>query len=56
MGCYLDACKQVRHVRDNNFSSYHLSGILVDAFLYDAIGGWHFLTEGEQHSGGNYYI
>lgn len=51
-GLLFDACKHVRYVRDNNFSSYHLSGILVDAFLYDAIGGWHFLREGEQHSGG----
>lgn len=51
-GLLFDACKHVRYVRDNNFSSYHLSGILIDTFLYDAIGGWHFLREGEQHSGG----
>lgn len=51
-GLLFDACQHVRYVRDNNFSSYHLSGILIDTFLYDAIGGWHFLREGEQHSGG----
>lgn len=51
-GLLFDACKHVRYVRDNYFSSYHLSGILIDAFLYEAIGGWHFLREGEKHLGG----
>lgn len=50
-GLLFETCKHVRFVRNNYFSSYHLSGILIDAFLYDAIGGWHFLREGEQHSG-----
>lgn len=52
-GLLYDACKHIRYVRDNHFSSYHLSGILIDSFMYDAIKGWHFLREGEQHSGGN---
>lgn len=52
-GLLFDACKHVRYVRDNYFSSYHLSGILIDTFLYDAIGGWHFLRDGEQHYKGN---
>ncbi len=52
-GLLCDACKHIRYVRDNHFSSYHLSGILIDSFMYDAIKGWHFLREGEQHSGGN---
>lgn len=47
-GLLFDACKHVRYVRDKFFSSYHLSGILIDAFLYNAIGGWHFLRDGEQ--------
>lgn len=51
-GLLFEACKHVRYVRDNYFSSYHLSGILIDAFMYDAIGGWHFLREGEEHLGG----
>jgi len=51
-GLLFDTCKHVRYVRDTCFSSYHLSGILIDTFLYHAIGGWHFLREGEQHSGG----
>lgn len=52
-GLLFDACKHIRYVRDNNFSSYHLSGILIDSFVFDAIKGWHFLREGEQHSGGS---
>lgn len=51
-GLLYDACKHIRYVRDNNFSSYHLSGILIDSFMYDAIKGWHFLSEGEQRLGG----
>ena len=50
-GLLFETCKHIRYVRDNYFSSYHLSGILIDAFIYDAIGGWHFLREGEQRSG-----
>jgi len=50
-GLLFAACKHVRYVRDNYFSSYHLSGILIDSFLYDAIGCWHFSREGEQYSG-----
>lgn len=48
-GLLYDTCKHIRSIRDNNYSSYHLSGILIDAFVYDAIQGWHFLREGEQH-------
>ena len=39
----------VYYIRDTEYSSYHLSGILVDAFVYEAIGGWHFRKENEQH-------
>ncbi len=52
-GLLYDTCKHIRYVRDNNFSSYHLSGILIDSFVFEAIRGWHFLREGEQHSGGS---
>lgn len=52
-GLLYDACKHIRYIRDNNFQSYHLSGILIDSFMYSAIKGWHFLREGEQHSGGS---
>lgn len=49
-GLLFDACKHIRYVRDTFFSSYHLSGILIDSFMYEAIKGWHFLYEGEQSS------
>lgn len=49
-GLLFDTCKHIRFVRDTSFSSYHLSGILIDTFCYNAIGGWHFTRENESHS------
>ena len=48
-GLLVDTCKHIRFVRDNYYTSYHLSGILIDAFVYDAIQDWHYTREGEQH-------
>ena len=48
-GLLVETCKHIRYVRDTVYSSYHLSGILIDAFVYDAIDGWHFSREDEQH-------
>ena len=42
-GLLYDACKHIRYIRDNNFQSYHLSGILIDSFMHNAIKEWHFL-------------
>lgn len=39
-GLLFDTCKHMRNIRDNYFSSYHLSGIVIDSFVYAAIGGW----------------
>lgn len=39
-GLLNDTCKHIRYVRDNYFSSYHLSGIVIDSFVYGAIDGW----------------
>lgn len=39
-GLLYDTCKHIRFIRDNNFSSYHLSGIVIDSFVYEAIGNW----------------
>ena len=39
-GLLFDTCKHMRYIRDNYFSSYHLSGIVIDSFVYAAIGGW----------------
>ena len=46
-GLLLDTCKHLRFVRDNNFRSYYLSGIVIDSFVYEAIGNWRWLTQGE---------
>ena len=48
-GLLVDTCKHIRYIRDTRYSSYHLSGILIDAFVYDAIGGWHFKSKDENH-------
>ena len=32
---------------DNYFRSYHLSGIVIDSFVYQAIGNWRWLSSGE---------
>jgi hypothetical protein len=52
-GLLFDTCKHIRYVRSENFSSYHLSGILIDSFVFSAIGGWHWLREGEERSNSN---
>lgn len=46
-GLLKDTCKHIRYIRDTHFSSYRLSGILIDSFIYEAIGDWHWLREGE---------
>lgn len=39
-GLLFDTCKYMRYVRNEFFSSYHLSGIVIDSFVYQAIGNW----------------
>jgi len=46
-GLLYDTCKHFRRVRDDNFSSYHLSGIVIDSFVYVAIGNWRWILDGE---------
>lgn len=48
-GLLYETCKHIRYIRDNYYSSYHLSGILIDSFVFEAIGGWHFTRDGEKH-------
>ena len=43
-----DTCKHIRRIRSENYSSYHLSGIVIDSFVYVAMGDWHWLWAGEQ--------
>ena len=49
-GLFFDTCKQIRYVRNKCFSSYHLSGIVIDTFVYNNIGFWHWLRESESKS------
>lgn len=46
-GLLYATCKHFRHVRDTYFSSYHLSGIVIDSFVYTAMGNWKYLDEGD---------
>lgn len=41
-GLFFDTCKHIRRIRDNHFKSYHLSGIVIDSFVYFAMGDWHW--------------
>lgn len=42
-------CRHLRVVRNEHFSSLKLAGIVIDSFVYEAIGGWGYLEPG-QHS------
>lgn len=46
-GLLYDTCKHMREIRDNHFSSYHLSGIVIDSYVYHHIADWHWLNPGE---------
>ncbi len=43
-GLLFDTCKHIRYIRDNYFSSYKLSGIVIDSFVYANIGGFSWIT------------
>jgi len=49
-GLFYDTCKHIRRIREDYFSSYVLSGIVIDCFVYYAMGGWYWLREGESSS------
>lgn len=56
-GLLFDTCRHMREIRDNHFSSYHLSGIVIDSYAYHHIADWHWLKDGEgpsQHPRGTY--
>ena len=46
-GLLRDTCQHFRRVRDDNYSSYTLSGVVIDSFVYRAMGEWRWLNEGE---------
>lgn len=45
-GLLFDTCKHIRYVRDTYYSSYHLSGIMIDSFVYHSIGNWQWTRPG----------
>lgn len=49
-GLLKDTCKHMRQIRDNAFSSYHLSGIAIDSFVYSAMGNWKWSDPGSTGS------
>lgn len=49
-GLLIDTCRHIRFVRDVCYSSYKLSGILIDSFVYSAIRDWHWLRNNESKS------
>lgn len=49
-GLLVSTCRHMRYIRDNYFKSYKLSGIVIDSFVYTAIGGWSFVNSGETTS------
>ena len=55
-GLLVDTCRHLRYVRDNYFSSYHLPGIVIDSFVYAAMGNWQWTRPGSASSvpKGNY--
>lgn len=46
-GLLFDTCRHFRRVRDEYFCGSHLSGIVIDSFIYEAMGNWHWVSDGE---------
>lgn len=56
-GLLYDTCRHMRYIRDAFFSSYHLSGIVIDSFVYMAMGDWKWVdtpNPSSQHPLGTY--
>lgn len=49
-GLLNDTCRHMRNIRDYYYSSYHLSGIVIDSFVYSAMGNWQWMSPGESSS------
>lgn len=45
-GLFYDTCKHMRFIRDQH-TSYHLSGIAIDTFVYNAMGNWRWTSPKE---------
>lgn len=47
-GLFNATCQHIRNIRDNYYKSYHLAGIVIDSFVFEAIGNWQFSNSGEE--------
>lgn len=54
-GLLKDTCRHIRRIHNDKFSSYHLSGILIDSFVYHAIQNWQWTSPGEVGSSAGTY-
>lgn len=54
-GLLFDTCKHMRWIRNNYYSSYHLSRIVIDSFVYITMGNWRYTLEGEQSASSGSY-
>lgn len=46
-GLLFDTCKHIRRIHLDNFKSYHLSGIVIDSFVYEAMNQWRWTPPGQ---------
>ena len=53
-GLLFDTCKHIRVVHAERYSSYKLSGIVVDSFVYEAIGNWRWANGAASSPEGTY--
>ncbi len=42
----VSTCRHIRIIKNKYYSSYKLSGIFIDSFVYNAIGSWKFVENG----------
>lgn len=49
-GLLKDTCRHIRRIHNEKYSSYHLSGILIDSFVYFAMQSWRWTSPGENGS------
>ena len=47
-GLLFDTCRHMREIRDTHFRNYHLSGIVIESYVYHHIADWHWLLLGEK--------
>lgn len=53
-GLLFDTCKHIRNVHTEGFASYKLSGIVIDSFVFSAMGDWRWVGSGGSASAGEY--